>query len=128
MQQSRAITRKSASNLALAFVLLPKPKREAMAALYAFCRQVDDIADNKSMPVEQRRTLLEAWRQDVRLACANGLPQFPVNQELQSVIRQYHLPFEHFDGLLQGVEMDLDTKRYPDYESLELYCYRVASV
>ena len=59
---------------------------------------------------------------------ARRLPQFPVNRELQPVIRQYHLPFEHFDALLQGVEMDLDIKRYENYEQLELYCYRVASV
>ena len=54
-QQSRTITRKSASNLALAFVLLPKPKRDAMSALYAFCREVDDVADEETAPVEKRR-------------------------------------------------------------------------
>ena len=54
-QQSRNITRKSASNLALAFVLLPRDRREAMSALYAFCREVDDVADNESVPSEQRR-------------------------------------------------------------------------
>ena len=64
----------------------------------------------------------------MRRACGTETPQFPVNRELQPVIRQYHLPFEHFDALLQGVEMDLDIKRYEDYEQLELYCYRVASV
>ena len=62
MQQSQAITRKSASNLALAFVLLPKPKRDAMSALYAFCREVDDVADEDSVAVAQRRAGLNAWR------------------------------------------------------------------
>jgi phytoene synthase len=129
MQESRTITRKSASNLALAFVLLPKAKRDGMSALYAFCREVDDVADNESLPVPQRREQLAAWRADVRRACGTETPQFPVNRELQPVIRQYHLPFEHFDALLQGVEMDLDIKRYEDYEQLvESYCYRVASV
>jgi 15-cis-phytoene synthase len=128
MEESRTITRKSASNLALAFVLLPRAKRDAMSALYAFCREVDDVADEESAPVEKRRQQLAAWRDDVRRACGAESPQFPVNRELQSVIRQYHLPFENFDALLQGVEMDLDTKRYEDYERLELYCYRVASV
>ncbi len=51
MQQSRAITRKSASNLALAFVMLPKPKRDGMSALYAFCREVDDVADDETVPM-----------------------------------------------------------------------------
>jgi len=122
------ITRKSASNLALAFVLLPRARRDAMSALYAFCREVDDVADNESQPVAQRREQLAAWRADVRRACGTERPGFPVNVELQPVIRQYHLPFEHFDALLRGVEMDLDINRYENYDRLELYCYRVASV
>jgi 15-cis-phytoene synthase len=128
MQESRAITRKSASNLALAFVLLPKAKRDGMSALYAFCREVDDVADNESLPVAERRERLAAWRADIRRACGKEAPEFPVNRELQPVIHQYHLPYEHFDALLQGVEMDLEIKRYEHYEELELYCYRVASV
>jgi phytoene synthase len=128
MQESRAITRKSASNLALAFVLLPRAKRDGMSALYAFCREVDDVADEESVPVERRREQLAAWRADTARACGHETPQFPVNRELQPVIRQYRMPFELFDELLKGVEMDLDTRRYENYEQLEVYCYRVASV
>jgi phytoene synthase len=128
MEQSRAITRKSASNLALAFILLPRHKRDGMSALYAFCRQVDDVADDSSMPVEERRTKLAEWRADLRRAYASELPHFPVNRELQPIITQYRLPLEYFDALLKGVEMDLKIDRYPDYELLDLYCYRVASI
>ena len=128
MEQSRAITRKSASNLALAFVLLPRAKRDGMSALYAFCREVDDVADDESVPVEKRRAQLAEWREDVRRACAGETPQFPVNRELAPVIRQYRLPFGLFDELIQGCEMDLDTRRYEDFAALEKYCYRVASV
>jgi phytoene synthase len=128
MEQSRVITRKSASNLALAFVLLPKAKRDGMSALYAFCREVDDVADDESVPVDQRRAALAAWRADLKLAYDGGTPSFGVNRELQPVIQQYRLPFVYFDELLKGVEMDLDIKRYQTYEDLELYCYRVASV
>jgi phytoene synthase len=128
MQASRTITRKSASNLAFAFILLPRPKRDGMSALYAFCREVDDVADDESVPVELRRARLAAWRADIRLACDAAHPQFPVNQELQPFIQRHHLPFDLFDELLKGVEMDLDVKRYADYAELELYCYRVASV
>lgn len=128
MQQSQSITRKSASNLALAFVLLPKAKRNAMAALYAFCREVDDIADDESIPVEKRRTELARWRTDVRRACDGAKPEFIVNQEFAPVIAQYKLSFEHFDDLIRGVEMDLDINRYGNIEDLEKYCYRVASV
>ena len=128
MQHSRAITKKSASNLALAFVLLPAEKRDAMAALYAFCREVDDVADEESVPVADRRAGLARWRDDLRRACEDKSPEFPVNRELQPVIRRFALPFELFDELIRGCEMDLDVKRYENFESLELYCYRVASV
>jgi len=128
MQESRTITRKSASNLALAFVMLPRVKRDGMAALYAFCRQVDDVADDEQAPAAQRREQLAAWRADIQRACAGEFPQFLVNRELQPVIRACGLPFELFDELLRGVEMDLDIHRYESFEELDLYCYRVASV
>lgn len=125
---SQSITRKSASNLAPAFILLPPEKRVGMAALYAFCREVDDVADDHARPIEERRSQLQVWREDIHAACNGGQPRFAVNRELQPVIRSYRLPFEHFDELLKGVEMDLDINRYDAYASLEHYCYRVASV
>ena len=128
MQHSRALTKKSASNLALAFILLPREKRDAMSALYAFCRAVDDVADEDSLPVATRREQLAAWRDDLRRACENGKPQFILNQEFQPVIHQFKLPFALFDELLKGCETDLEKLRYENYEELELYCYRVASV
>src|SRR5258708_7687654 len=128
MQTSESITRKSASNLALAFILLPREKREGMKALYAFCREVDDVADEEAPPIEERRAKLQEWRQDISAACAGGSPRFAVNQELQSVIRQHPLPFSLFDELIKGVEMDLDINRYETMEELDVYCYRVASV
>jgi len=128
MQQSQTITQKSASNLALAFVMLPRPKRDAMSALYAFCREVDDVADEETRPVAERREQLSAWREDIRRACENKSPQFPLNQEFQPVIQHYGLRFELFDELIKGCEMDLDTLRYRTFDDLDLYCYRVASV
>ena len=128
MQHSHALTRKSASNLALAFVLLPREKRDAMSALYAFCRAVDDVADEDVVPVETRRQQLAAWRADIRRASEGQTPEFVLNQEFQPVIQQFQLPFDLMNELIQGCEMDLDTLRYENYEHLELYCYRVASV
>ena len=128
MQLSESITRKSASNLALAFILLPKEKRMGMATLYAFCREVDDIADEDAMPVEERRRQLSLWRSDVHAACQGGAPSLPVVRELQPVIVRYGLKFALFEELLRGVEMDLETKRYPTFAELDGYCYRVASV
>lgn len=99
-----------------------------MATLYAFCREVDDVADDESVAVEERRRRLAGWREDVRLACETGRAEMPVNRELVPVIARYGLPFGHFDELLRGVEMDLDVRRYASYAEMELYCYRVASV
>jgi phytoene synthase len=108
LPQSRALTKKSASNLALAFILLPREKRDAMAALYAFCRAVDDVADEDSVPTYRRREQLAAWRADIRRACENQKPQFVLNQEFQPVIQKFRLPFNLFDDLVQGCEMDLE--------------------
>jgi len=128
MQHSRALTRKSASNLALAFVLLPREKRDAMSALYAFCRAVDDLADEDAVPTEKRREQLAAWRDDIRRACENKNPEFILNQEFQPVIQKFKLPFALFDELIKGCEMDLEKLRYENFDELELYCHRVASV
>lgn len=128
MEQSRSITRKSASNLALAFVLLPQAKRDDMSALYAFCRAVDDIADDEAVPARERRKQLAEWREDVSLACRGGTPRLATNRELQHTIQRHRLPYELFHELLLGVEMDLEIKRYATYDELDIYCYRVASV
>ena len=125
---SEQITRKSASNLALAFILLPPERKRAMSALYAFCREVDDVADEETVPVPERRARLAEWRQDVATACEGRTPRFAVNRELAPHIATYRLPFGLFDELIRGVEMDLDQDRYADQESLDRYCYRVASV
>ena len=128
MEASQSITRRSASNLALAFVLLPRAKRQGMSALYAFCRQVDDVADNESLPVEERRRKLAEWRTDVARACTGETPQMAVNRELQPYIKNHNLPLNLFEELIRGVEMDLEVKRYATMDDLEIYCYRVASV
>jgi phytoene synthase len=127
MQHSRALTRKSASNLALAFIVLPREKRDAMSALYAFCRAVDDVADEDAIPVEKRAAQLAAWREDIRRACNGQKPEFILNQEFAPVIRRFNLPFALFDELIKGCETDLEKFRHDNYDELEIYCYRVAS-
>ena len=100
MQESRTITRKSASNLALAFVLLPKAKRDGMSALYAFCREVDDVADDESAPAAAapRATGRLARRCPPRLRRPR-LRNSPSTANCSRSSSQYHLPFEHFDAL-----------------------------
>lgn len=128
MEQSLAITRRSASNLALAFVALDPEKRLAMSVLYAFCREVDDVADEDTCPLSERRERLAQWREDVRRACNGTEAKMAVNRELEPVARRFGLPFELFDELIRGVEMDLEKVRYESFDELDRYCYRVASV
>lgn len=127
MQTSEAITRKSASNLALAFVLLPRARRDGMAVLYAFCREVDDVADEDNCPVAERRERLGRWRRELRGVYAGVEPTLPVLRELGPVIRDYGLPLAQFEEVLDGVEMDLEVDRFATLPELEAYCYRVAS-
>jgi phytoene synthase len=125
---SENITKKSASNLALAFVMLPKEKRQNMTTLYAYCREVDDVADLESVPLDDRRAQLAFWRKETQTACDGGKPKLPVLREFQPAILQHKLTFGLFDELLKGVEADLDIDRYETYADLEQYCYQVASV
>lgn len=125
---SQQITKKSASNLALAFILLPENKRKAMQVLYAFCREVDDVADDESKPVSVRKKSLNDWKLDLQRAYSTDeKPHFLVNQELQRVLSDFDLKKDDFIALLDGVESDLTQSRIATREELETYCYRVAS-
>lgn len=123
----QAITRRSGSSFAPALALLPRARAAAMAALYAFCREVDDVADNDALPPAERRRALAAWREDLRRAVRGEAPHRPVLRELQPHLTAYQLPPEHLEEILAGCEMDLDHTRYPDWPALDLYCHRVAA-
>jgi 15-cis-phytoene synthase len=116
----------SGSSFYYSFLFLPKPRREAITALYAFCREVDDVADECSDP-NIARTKLAWWRAEIANLFA-GKPQHPVTQALAPAVRDYGLNEEHFQEIIEGMEMDLDQNRYADFKQLQLYCYRVASV
>ena len=99
-----------------------------MTALYAFCRCVDDIADNVDVAIEERKNLLKEWQQNIRSACADLFSShLPVIAELTPWIHRYQLSFEDFNDLIEGMEMDLHLNRYSTWKDLEAYCYRVAS-
>lgn len=116
----------SGSSFYYSFLFLPKPKRQAITALYAFCREVDDVADECS-DAAIARTKLAWWRAEIANLYA-GIPQHPVTQALADAVRDYNLAEEHFLEIIDGMEMDLDQNRYHDFKELHLYCYRVASV
>ena len=124
MSNAENITRKSGSNLAFAFFCLPKEKRRDISIFYAFCRHVDDIADDPGPPTEERRARLESWRSWIRWP-SPGEPDFA--GEIRELIRKYSLKVLHFEDILNGVEMDLRQVRFTTFAELSEYCYRVAS-
>lgn len=118
--------RQSGSSFTGSFRFLPREQRDAMTALYAFCREVDDVVDECS-DAGVARTTLNWWRAEVANIYA-GNPQHPVCRALVPVVRRYQLAQEYLLEIIDGMEMDLEQPRYPDFKSLQLYCYRVASV
>ena len=123
------ITKKSRSNFYYAFLALPRARREALYAVYAFCRTVDDIADvaDGGGPEAQRRALAD-WRADIaRCYDAGGTPEHPIARRLQAAVRAYPIPRAALEAIVEGVEMDLDHSTYETADDLYPYCYRVAS-
>jgi len=116
----------SGSSFTVSFIFLPKIQREAMTALYAFCREVDDVVDECS-DYSVAQTKLNWWKSEVANLYLNT-PQHPVTKALQPVVAQFNLAQEHFLEIIDGMEMDLKFNRYEDFKQLQLYCYRVASV
>jgi phytoene synthase len=116
----------SGSSFYYSFLFLPRDKRRAITALYAFCREVDDVVDECS-DAQVARSTLNWWRGQVA-DIYGGKPQHPVAQALVPVVAQFNLAQELLLEIIDGMEMDLDQPRYSDFKSLQLYCYRVASV
>ncbi len=124
---SARVTRKSRSNFYYAFLTLPRPQREALYAVYAFCRTVDDIADLGGDAQAQRRDLA-LWRQEVARCYEPGVvPTLPIARQLAEAVRVYGLPRVALEAIIEGCEMDLRRTTYESAEDLYPYCYRVAS-
>ena len=119
-------TRESGSSFTLSFMFLPKEKRDAMTALYAFCREVDDVVD-ECTDYQIAQTKLAWWKQEIQ-RLFHETPQHPVTQALQPVVKTFDLKEAHFIEIIDGMQMDTQYNRYADFEQLALYCYRVASV
>jgi len=123
----RAVTKASRSNFAYAFLVLPRAQRDALYAIYAFCRLTDDLVDEAVPNAEAPAVRLAAWRAELD-ACIRGEARHPVLRRLGDVIQHFRIPRAYFEELLNGVEMDLGTPRYASFAELETYCYRVAGV
>ncbi|HEX9869424.1 MAG TPA: presqualene diphosphate synthase HpnD [Candidatus Tectomicrobia bacterium] len=120
------LTRKSRSNFYYSFLFLSKDKRQAIYAVYAFCRSVDDVADGNASDREKQMQL-DDWRRELE-RCYKGKAQHPITVKLAQSLQRFPIPREHFEELLTGVEMDLTHTRYSTFGELYEYCYRVAGV
>ena len=116
----------SGSSFYYSFVFLPHERRRAITALYAFCREVDDVVDETQDP-QLAATKLAWWRTEVA-NLYEGRPQHPVTRALAPFTRDFSIDKERLGEIIDGMEMDLTQTRYLDWAGLERYCYRVASV
>jgi phytoene synthase len=132
----REIAQREAKNFYYAFRVLPQHKQDAMCAVYAFMRRADDIADDESMPIPERRLVTHQWIENWRSARRSGASDDPVFVALNDTQKAFAIPDALLEELVQGTTMDLEPgsehkdkiQTYADFEELYRYCYLVASV
>jgi phytoene synthase len=136
----RGIARSQAKNFYYGFLVLPKRKRQALCAVYAFMRKCDDISDDPSLAAAERRQKLDAWVDAFHAAQAGFATDDPVLIALTDAQRRFHIPLGLLDGLAYGTSMDVEDQnadevaasglkiQYHSFQDLERYCYHVASV
>ncbi len=133
-EECRAIAKREAKNFYYAFVALPKPRRNAICAIYAFMRQADDLSDDESVPRDERRRRLAAWLSEWRSVCQGGGSSNPVFIAVRDAMERFQIPLSLLDELVAGVTMDLEhdagsePDTYATFAELYRYCYLVASV
>jgi phytoene synthase len=130
--ECRRVARRAASNFYYAFFMLPRAKRDALCALYAFMRLVDDVSDDDASAARTpenlaaRRASLARWRNLLDQTVAGEPAQHPILPAFADTIERYQIPARYFHDLISGAEMDLTEARYATFERLQEYCYRVA--
>jgi phytoene synthase len=132
----RELAKTVQSNFFYSFLFLPKPKRDAIIDVYAFCRAIDDIVDDiveKSgaggapNAYAEARNELNRWREELDNLYV-GKPTMPIAVKLRGVLERFPMPKEYFEEMINGCEMDLLRNRYDTFDELHQYCYRVASI
>jgi len=137
--ECRLIARREAKNFYYSFVAIPKPRKNAICAIYAFMRRADDLADDETISIEERRKRLDAWLNEWRQFCANPHAEIvsadPVFIAVRDATERFQIPLALLDELVAGVTMDLNhaasnsaPDTYPAFADLYRYCYLVASV
>ena len=131
----RKITREYAKTFYFATRFLPNKKQRSIFAIYALCRHIDDLVDetedlldNKQLSLEEVRTKIESWKNDLKSAYSGEESNHPVLIAISDVLNSYYIPIDLPLELIEGVSMDLTKKRYQTFDELYTYCYKVASV
>ncbi len=130
----RAIARREARNFYYAFVALPRPRRNAICAIYAFMRKADDLSDDETLTRDERRSNIQAWQAAWRAASAGGETSDPVFVAVRDATGRFAIPLDLLDELVTGTTMDLTESpddsphTYTTFTDLYRYCYLVASV
>ncbi len=119
------ITRQSRSSFRLSFLFLARSRRSALAAIYAFCRNVDDAADETDDPVDAAEQLA-FWRAELERV-VDGTPRTPTGVGLQAAVADFGVRIDYLREIIDGVTMDLEARRFADLATLEQYCYLVAA-
>jgi phytoene synthase len=123
MTDSAEITRQAKSNLAFALQILPKERRDGMVTFYAFCRVVDDLADDTAKPLAEREAGLLAWKDGLE----NGFTDpDPLQQEVIALTQQYDIPMHLLTAIIEGCRMDLHPQRFGTWDDLSQYTWKVA--
>lgn len=123
---ARRVARTRARNFYYGFVLLPRPRRDAVCAIYAFMRCCDDLSDEGPSP--GRRPAIERWRAELTSALAGRYGEHPVWPAFHDTVRRYSIPPEYFYQMIEGISSDLELRRIQTFDELYRYCYQVASV
>jgi 15-cis-phytoene synthase len=131
--ECRAIAKREAKNFYYSFVALPKPRRDAICAIYAFMRKADDLSDDESVSREERRRKLNAWMADWHRAPSGAETPDLVFIAVRDAIARFNIPLALLDELVAGTTMDLDhsdgeLQTFATFDDLYRYCYLVASV
>ena len=124
----RQVARRRARNFYYSFVLLPRPKRDAICAVYAFMRHCDDLSDAPGVEKESARAALGRWRSELEAALEGRCGDHPVWPALGDAVRRYAIPREYLYEMIEGVSLDLEPRRIRTFDELYRYCYQVASV
>jgi phytoene synthase len=123
----REVARRRARNFYYSFLLLPRPQRDAICAIYAFMRRADDLCDEPGA-AQTARQAIARWRSELEAALEGRYSDCPIWPAFHDTVRRYRIPHEYFFEVIEGVSSDLEPRRFHTFDDLYRYCYQVASV